>query len=310
MGLLTEVFRRGKGVVRSLSPTHPLLAWGRDATAFVAGHACTDRPFGPDSPFARLLERNACILCLDTGFASITFTHFVEDRLAETLSVPLYAPQSMTGIVIDSEGKRIECPTRVLSQEANQLRRESRLIDHLQRHRLLHQRRLGNSHFHLDPRHRSGRWRRTTRRQWRAFFRCAPRTITGARQDHQTAMNTHGPSYPRIKIGSNATNAPLISVCIPTYRGAAHLPAAIDSVLEQTLSDFELVIIDDNSPDQTAEIVSAYSDSRIRYLRKSVNLGPEGNWNRCLAEARGTYFKLFRRTICFIRNRWLVKRQH
>jgi glycosyltransferase involved in cell wall biosynthesis len=107
-------------------------------------------------------------------------------------------------------------------------------------------------------------------------------------------MNTHGPSYPRIKIGSNATNAmpPLISVCIPTYRGAAHLPAAIDSVLEQTLSDFELVIIDDNSPDQTAEIVSAYSDSRIRYLRNSVNLGPEGNWNRCLAEARGTYFKL------------------
>jgi aminoglycoside 3-N-acetyltransferase len=147
MGLLTEVFRRGKDVVRSLSPTHPLLAWGRDATAFVAGHACTDRPFGPDSPFARLLERNACILCLDTGFASITFTHFVEDRLAETLGVPLYAPQPMMGVVIDLEGKRIECPTCVLSQEANQLRRESRLIDHLQRHRLLYQRRLGNSHF-------------------------------------------------------------------------------------------------------------------------------------------------------------------
>ncbi len=85
---------------------------------------------------------------------------------------------------------------------------------------------------------------------------------------------------------------PLISVCIPTYHGAAHLSATIDSVLKQTLSDFELVIIDDNSPDDTAKVVAAYSDSRIRYLRNPVNLGPEGNWNRCLAEARGTYFKL------------------
>ena len=84
----------------------------------------------------------------------------------------------------------------------------------------------------------------------------------------------------------------LISVCIPTYRGAARLSAAIDSVLEQTHSDFELLIIDDNSPDETSRIVSTYSDHRIRYLRNPVNLGPEGNWNRCLAEARGTYIKL------------------
>ena len=85
---------------------------------------------------------------------------------------------------------------------------------------------------------------------------------------------------------------PLISVCIPTYRGAAHIPAAIDSVLGQTHSDFELLIIDDNSPDETNRIVSTYSDHRIRYFRNPVNLGAEGNWNRCLAEARGTYIKL------------------
>ncbi|ADC62726.1 aminoglycoside 3-N-acetyltransferase [Allochromatium vinosum DSM 180] len=147
MGLLSEVFRRGKGVVRSLSPTHPLLAWGHDAAKFIAGHEQTDRPFGPDSPFSRLLERDALILCVDTGFESITFTHYVEDRFADTLAVPLYEPEPMPGTVIDREGNRIDCPTRVLSREANRLRREARLIDHLQRNRLLLARRLGNTRF-------------------------------------------------------------------------------------------------------------------------------------------------------------------
>lgn len=145
MGLLTEVFRRGKGVVRSLSPTHPLLAWGGDAAAFVAGHELTDRPFGPDSPFARMLERNALILCVDTGFPSITFTHFVEDRLGSTLPVPLYAPEPMIGTVIDPEGRRLEVPTRVISAEANRLRREHRLVQHLESERTLHHGRLGNT---------------------------------------------------------------------------------------------------------------------------------------------------------------------
>ncbi len=147
MGLLTEVFRRGKGVARSLSPTHPLLAWGRDAEGFLAGHEHTDRPFGPDSPFARLLERNALILCVDIGFSAITFTHFIEDRLAHTLPAPLYAPEQMTGYVIDAAGQPIECPTRVLSPQANALRREERLIEHLDTYRTLHRGRLGNTRF-------------------------------------------------------------------------------------------------------------------------------------------------------------------
>lgn len=95
-----------------------------------------------------------------------------------------------------------------------------------------------------------------------------------------------------------STTNPLVSVCIPTYRGAVYLQAALDSVLAQTLNDLELVVIDDNSPDNTSEIVAKYTDSRIRYLRNPVNLGPEGNWNRCLCEARGTYFKLLPQDDC------------
>jgi glycosyltransferase involved in cell wall biosynthesis len=85
---------------------------------------------------------------------------------------------------------------------------------------------------------------------------------------------------------------PTISVCIPTYCGDSHLGKAIDSVLAQDYPDFELVIIDDNSPDQTTSVVSRYQDDRIRYIKNATNLGPEGNWNRCLQEAQGKYLKL------------------
>lgn len=85
---------------------------------------------------------------------------------------------------------------------------------------------------------------------------------------------------------------PIVSVCIPAYRGADRIGATIESVLFQTFNDFELLIIDDNSADGTATVAARYDDPRIRLFSNARNLGPEGNWNRCLAEARGRYFKL------------------
>lgn len=85
---------------------------------------------------------------------------------------------------------------------------------------------------------------------------------------------------------------PLVSVCIPTYRGAAFLAASIDSVLNQTYPHFELWVLDDNSPDDTQALVARYTDPRIKYLRNATNLGPQGNWNRCLELAQGKYYKL------------------
>ena len=85
---------------------------------------------------------------------------------------------------------------------------------------------------------------------------------------------------------------PKVSVCIPTYRGEATIGAAIQSVLAQSLADFELIVIDDGSPDETCAIVQRFSDSRLIFLRNERNLGPQGNWNRCLEVAKGKYFKL------------------
>ena len=85
---------------------------------------------------------------------------------------------------------------------------------------------------------------------------------------------------------------PRVSVCIPTYRGAPFIAATIRSVLAQSFREFELIVVDDNSPDNTCEIVAGISDPRLRLVRASPNLGAEGNWNRCLSEARGEYIKL------------------
>ena len=83
-----------------------------------------------------------------------------------------------------------------------------------------------------------------------------------------------------------------VSVCIPTYRGEATIAAAIESVLAQSMTDFELIVIDDGSPDDTRAIVDRFSDPRLVCLRNEHNLGPQGNWNRCLEVAQGKYFKL------------------
>lgn len=145
MGLVSEVFRRSSGVLRSLSATHPLLAWGKDAQAFLAGHAQTDKPFGAASPFARLVERDGLLLGYDAPFSTFTFTHFVEDQLADTLAVSLYSPEPLRGLVIDADGVEHEQRLYVLSAEANRLRREERLVSHLQAEGTLHDCRIGNS---------------------------------------------------------------------------------------------------------------------------------------------------------------------
>lgn len=87
--------------------------------------------------------------------------------------------------------------------------------------------------------------------------------------------------------------SPRVSVCIPTWCGGTFLEAAIGSVLAQSWSDLELLVIDDCSPDDTGERIARHAhDPRVRYIRNETNLGAQGNWNRCLIEARGEYVKL------------------
>ncbi len=85
---------------------------------------------------------------------------------------------------------------------------------------------------------------------------------------------------------------PKVSVLIPSYNYAHYLDEAIQSVIDQTFTDFELVIVDNHSTDNTEEVVQKYlTDSRIRYYQNPTNLGLGGNWNKCLEYARGKYIK-------------------
>jgi len=85
---------------------------------------------------------------------------------------------------------------------------------------------------------------------------------------------------------------PKVSVCIPTYNTARYLPEAIESVLAQEFGDYELVICDNASTDETPELCKKYDDPRIRYVRYEQLVNQGGNWNRCLHLARGEYVAL------------------
>lgn len=77
--------------------------------------------------------------------STFTYTHFVEDQLAATLPFPLYEPDLHAGVVIDRAGERRTCAVRVLAAQANKLRREPRLVAHLDKVGVLHHGKLGNT---------------------------------------------------------------------------------------------------------------------------------------------------------------------
>jgi glycosyltransferase involved in cell wall biosynthesis len=81
---------------------------------------------------------------------------------------------------------------------------------------------------------------------------------------------------------------PKVTVCIDVYNYAEFLPKAIESVIGQTLSDLEIVVVDDCSTDDSYEVALNYArqDSRIRVHRNPCNLGMVRNRNVCLRRAQ------------------------
>ncbi|MDL0138591.1 glycosyltransferase family A protein [Halobacterium salinarum] len=82
---------------------------------------------------------------------------------------------------------------------------------------------------------------------------------------------------------------PTVSVIIPTYNRADVLPSTIDSVLSQSYDDFECIVVDDASTDDTETVVSNYDDERIRYLCHDNNRGANAARNTGIQAATGTY---------------------
>jgi glycosyltransferase involved in cell wall biosynthesis len=96
-----------------------------------------------------------------------------------------------------------------------------------------------------------------------------------------------------VKPDKKVSLAPRVSVCIPTYNGGRYIGEAIRSVLNQTLTDFDLIIVDDCSEDNTEAVIKSFRDNRIRYFKNPIRLGMIGNWNKCLELSNREYVCIF-----------------
>jgi len=85
---------------------------------------------------------------------------------------------------------------------------------------------------------------------------------------------------------------PLVSFIVPCYKLAHLLPDCIGSILGQTYKDFEVLVMDDQSPDNTPEVMRSFNDPRIKHIRNNPNLGHLKNYNKGIELARGQYIWL------------------
>ena len=87
-----------------------------------------------------------------------------------------------------------------------------------------------------------------------------------------------------------------LSICVPTYNGEPYIRQALESILSQSYRDFEVIVVDDGSTDQTlslVKLVQAGGDPRLQLYQNSRRLGIARNWNRCLELAVGEYVCIF-----------------
>lgn len=81
----------------------------------------------------------------------------------------------------------------------------------------------------------------------------------------------------------------LVSICIPTYKNPRMLLNAISSALNQSYDNIEVIVFDDNSNDETEDIVSKIKDPRVFFYKSCANLRPPRSWNECIKRAKGSY---------------------
>ncbi len=101
--------------------------------------------------------------------------------------------------------------------------------------------------------------------------------------------------------------APKVSFVIPCYKLAHYLGDCVNSILAQTYGDFEVLIMDDCSPDNTPEVAAEFNDPRVIYIRNEANLGHIRNYNKGIELSRGQYIWLISADDC-LRRQNVLKR--
>jgi aminoglycoside 3-N-acetyltransferase len=129
--LVSEVFRRRPGVLRSLHPTHPVLVLGPDAERFVAAHPDCPYPCGPGTPFDELARAGGKVGFLDVPIDTFTFFHNLEHRVSPGLPFALYTDKAFDAPVVDAEGRARTVRTYAFARDAIRRRRPERLYETL-----------------------------------------------------------------------------------------------------------------------------------------------------------------------------------
>ena len=148
MGLISEIFRRQKDVIRSLHPTHPILASGKLAQWFVQNHESCLYGCGPGSPFEKLGKKNGKVLFFDTRF-TFTYIHYLEHLIKDELPFPLYTDESYKVNVIDDKGKELTVITKAYSVEAVKRRRATILFNKMLDAKMVKKQRIGMTNLML-----------------------------------------------------------------------------------------------------------------------------------------------------------------
>lgn len=82
---------------------------------------------------------------------------------------------------------------------------------------------------------------------------------------------------------------PKVSICIPSYNHEKYIEKTIKSALAQTYKNFEIIISDDNSTDNTENVINRFKDPKIKFFKNSSNIGPSANFNKLIEIAEGEY---------------------
>lgn len=120
-----------------------------------------------------------------------------------------------------------------------------------------------------------------------------PREQAGAKEAVVPGGTQPRPSARLVKANGPQTLPPMLSICLPTYNGEDYIEAALTSILTQSYTAFEVVIVDDGSTDRTLDLVCEVQDKRLRVYKNQQRRGIPGNWNECLRLARGEYVSVF-----------------
>jgi len=101
---------------------------------------------------------------------------------------------------------------------------------------------------------------------------------------------------------------PLVSICIPTYNNARFLRECLDSIVNQTYQNKEIIVSDNVSTDETKKIVKEYVEKyKVKYYKNEKNIGAEANFTRCIELTKGEYIAIFHADDLYMLN--IIQRQ-